>query len=126
MPPAGFQCKQCGYCCREISGAFQTCASEADIRRWQEADRDDILAWVVSMALGDQFVHDLWIDPETGEDATGCPWLQKMPGQNRYICRIQDLKPDHCRNYPHSRQHAEETGCPGFGPEPGAMKLSGL
>jgi Fe-S-cluster containining protein len=43
-----------------------------------------------------------------------CPWLRKVPGQNRYVCRIHDLKPDHCRRYPRSRRHVERTGCPGF------------
>ncbi len=26
----------------------------------------------------------------------------------------EDVKPEHCRNYPKSRKHAEETGCRGF------------
>jgi Fe-S-cluster containining protein len=40
-----------------------------------------------------------------------CPWLRKLPNQDKYICRIHDLKPEHCRAYPKSRKHALKTGC---------------
>jgi hypothetical protein len=32
-----------------------------------------------------------------------------------YVCRIQVLKPEICRNYLLSKKHAAETRCPGFG-----------
>jgi Fe-S-cluster containining protein len=77
--------------------------------------RDDILEWVVPVALGDiVFAYDIWMDPETGEDVSRCPWLRKLPNVDRYICCIQDTKPELCRDYPESRAHAEETECPGF------------
>ena len=59
-------------------------------------------------------IYDIWISPRTGDDVERCPWLRKLPGRNRYICRIHDAKPEHCRIYPQSREHAEKTGCPGF------------
>ena len=31
MPPAGFKCKQCGNCCLNLMGAFETCATEEDV-----------------------------------------------------------------------------------------------
>ena len=96
MPPNGFKCKQCGNCCLNLTGAFQACASEADIRRWEEAGRD------------------IWVNPRTGDDVARCPWLRKVPGADKYSCRIHDVKPDHCRRYPVSRKHAERTGCGGF------------
>ena len=52
--------------------------------------------------------------PKTGDDVSRCPWLRKVRGKDQYVCRIQDVKPDLCRDYPLSREHAEETGCPGF------------
>jgi len=110
-----FQCRQCGHCCINVSGAFSTCATRADIERWETAGRDDILAWVGMIVLGDSVVYDLWVDPETGDDVSQCPWLGKVHGQDRYFCRIHDLKPDHCRAYPKSRRHADETGCPEAG-----------
>jgi Fe-S-cluster containining protein len=115
MPPANFKCKQCGNCCLNLSGAFDVCATEEDIRLWEENDRADILAWVDAIHIGeDHFVYDIWINPRTGDDVVRCPWLRKLPGQNKYICRIQDMKPEHCREYPLSREHAESTGCLGF------------
>ena len=114
MPPDGFKCKQCGNCCINLNG-FSTCASDADMRRWEAAGRTDILEWVDMIEVGDQRIYDIWLDPRTDEDVSCCPWLYRLPGEERYICRIHDVKPDVCRDYPVSREHAEETGCPGFG-----------
>jgi Fe-S-cluster containining protein len=97
-----------------LGDAFATCASETDVRRWEEAGRYDILEWVASIAVGESYIYDIWINPKTGEDVPRCPWLRKVRGADRYVCRIHDLKPDHCRRYPQSREHAAKTGCPGF------------
>jgi Fe-S-cluster containining protein len=110
MPPEGFVCKQCGHCCLHL-GAYQTCATEEDIASWEEHGRDDLLDWVIQIAPG---VYDIWMNPETGDYVNRCPWLDRKPGQGKYICRIQALKPEICRDYPVSKEHAEETGCPGF------------
>lgn len=100
-----FICKQCGHCCLNLR----------DVRQWQEHDREDVLAWVGPVSAGDEVLaYDIWISPATGDDVARCPWLRKLPGKNRYICRIHEMKPSHCREYPHSREHAEKTGCPGF------------
>jgi len=112
--PDTFKCKQCGNCCLNLRDAFASCAFEADVRRWEEAGRADILQWVAPIPVGDTYVCDIWVDPKTGEDVTRCPWLRKVRGSDKYTCRIHDLKPDLCRRYPISRKHAEETGCKGF------------
>mgnify|MGYP005839160571 CR=1 FL=1 len=111
-----FSCTQCGHCCLNLPGAIDTCATEEDIRHWEENGRADILAWVGVISLGEgHYTYDIWIDPATGEGVARCPWLRKLPGQNKFICRIQDMKPAHCRSYPLSREYAKNTGCPGFG-----------
>ena len=116
MTQRGFVCRQCGQCCLNLGDAFTTCATDEDVRRWEAAGRYDILAWVDPIAVGgDQYVFDIWVSPRTGEDVNRCPWLRKVRGEDRYVCRIHDLKPDHCRRYPTSRRHAAETGCPGYG-----------
>ena len=61
-----------------------------------------------------RFVYDIWISPKTGDDVARCPWLRKLPGKEKYACRIHDVKPVHCREYPRSREHAAETGCKEF------------
>jgi len=88
---------------------------DEDVQRWELEGRTDILAWVDPIPLGNyQFIYDIWISPKTGDDVQRCPWLRKLPKQNKYICRIHDTKPEHCLEYPWSRKHAEETGCRGF------------
>jgi|GEM_PF-1985135 len=111
VPPEEFSCKQCGNCCLNLN-AHQSCATEEDVALWEENGRDDILEWVDEMIPG---VHDIWIHPQTGEDVSRCPWLRKLPRQEKYVCHIHDMKPEMCRNYPLSRQHAGETGCKGVG-----------
>ena len=114
MPPKDFKCKQCGHCCQNLYDAFSTCATEDDIAMWQNEGREDILEWVAPIQLGTHFIYDIWINPVTHDDVQGCPWLRKLPKQDKYVCRIHDFKPEHCRAYPRSRKHASKTGCKGF------------
>jgi Fe-S-cluster containining protein len=93
--------------------AFATSADTEDVDRWEREGRFDILEWV-DLSLRDLGMMDLWLDPTTGDEATRCPWLRKVPRQDRYVCRIHDTKPRHCREYPKSKKHASMTGCPGF------------
>lgn len=115
MPPKIFKCKQCGNCYLNLSDAFQTSVSDEDVAMWDMKGRFDILEWVNSIHLGEEhYIHDIWINPKIGDDVWRCPWLRKLPKQDKYICRIQDVKPEHCRKYPKLKGHAEETGCRGF------------
>ena len=112
MPPKGFKCIQCGQCCLNLLDAFSTSVSEDEIKIWQQKGRDDILEWVDPIHVGgDQYVYDIWISPTTGDDVKRCPWLRKLQNRNKYICRIHEVKPEHCRAYPKSRSHAKRTGC---------------
>jgi len=115
MPPKGFKCKKCGQCCLNLLDAFSTSVSEDDIKMWDSERRYDILEWVDPIHVGGgQYVWDIWISHVTGDDVKRCPWLMKLPNQDKYICRIHDVKQEHCRNYPKSRKHALKTGCRGF------------
>lgn len=109
-----FHCLQCGHCCRTLGDAFATSADTEDVDRWEREGRFDILQWV-DLRLRDVGMMDLWIDPTTGEEVVRCPWLRKVPREDRYRCRIHATKPRHCREYPHSKKHALMTGCPGLG-----------
>jgi Fe-S-cluster containining protein len=66
-------------------------ASASDLERW-ETDRPDIAAY----SRGGK----IWIDPATGAQLLRCPWLQKLPDQEKYICRIYQDRPEDCRYYP--------------------------
>ena len=83
-------CNQCGKCCKHYSdGGLSAEASEID---WWEEHRPDIF----------RYVRDgkIWTDPASGKQLTSCPWLQKLPGQSRYICSIYDERPNDCKYYP--------------------------
>ena len=115
MPPKDFKCRQCGNCCLNLRDAFSTVATDQDIEMWEREGRYDILEWVDPIYLDDKdCIYDIWINPITGDAVKRCPWLKKLPDQEKYICRIHDVKPKHCRAYPKSRKHALNTGCRGF------------
>ena len=108
-----FKCVQCGHCCLDLSDAYQTSVPESDIKRWKREQRFDILEWVGPF----EGMDEIWINPKTGEYVNRCPWLRKLPGQNKYICRIHETKPEHCRNFPKSKRHALDNDCKGFSTE---------
>ena len=108
-----FTCKQCGNCCLTLI-YFDSLTTE-DVDTWKRAGRKDILEWVGVFPKDDQEpVYRVWMKPGTREFVQGCPFLQKKPHENLWFCRIQDVKPKFCRQYPLSRKHAIMTGCPGF------------
>jgi len=109
-----FICKQCGNCCLNLWDAYQSSVDQSDIDMWKENLREDILEWVDPIDCGEgAVVYDIWINPRTGEDVIRCPWLRKLPEKNKYICRIHEVKPKVCREYPQTEKHAKETGCKG-------------
>ena len=38
--------------------------------------------------------------PDTGEQLMLCPWLRKLPNENKYTCDIYFDRPDDCKYYP--------------------------
>lgn len=115
MKRKGFSCRRCGHCCLSLVDAYRGCVSDDDLARWKSAGRGDILARIDSLDLGrGNILHLAWIDPETGEDADRCPWLLDLPEGAGHLCGIENIKPDHCRQFPGNRGHAVQTGCPGF------------
>ena len=105
-----FKCVQCGHCCLNLPDAYQACVPDSDVKRWKREQRFDILERVDTFAG----INDIWISPKTGEAVSRCPWLRKLPKKSKYICRIHETKPKHCRNFPKSKRHALDNGCIGF------------
>ena len=110
-------CNGCGKCCVKYTegagGAGLGCATERDLERLRE--RPDVLAWIPHMP------PDLWIHPATGEEAMRCPWLRKLLNRTVYKCRIHDVRPDICRNYPLDKEQMRNDGCEML--EPGDWEL---
>jgi Fe-S-cluster containining protein len=109
-----FVCRQCGRCCRNLDYHDELTAE--DVARWTTLGRHDILNWVgIFKAVGEKkTTYRIWMTPGTRKLAEVCPFLKKLPTENRWICSIHKVKPSICRNYPVSRKHATMTGCPGF------------
>ena len=108
-----FHCHQCGRCCRALDYHHEV--TEADVTGWKSSDCRDILRWVEVTAGEDQQpAYRIWVSPKTGRLVTPCPFLKLDSTSNRWNCRIHDIKPGICRQYPVSRKHALMTGCLGF------------
>jgi len=108
-----FQCRQCGQCCLSLD--YHRECTEDDFDVWRKLGRTDIMEWVGFEDDGGKNVPKyIWVYPGTNQFTKVCPWLKKIPNENKYICRIHDVKPEICRQYPGTRKHALMTGCPGF------------
>ena len=83
-------CNQCGKCCTKYSDGGLSVMPE-EIEQWDEK-RPDILRFVAD--------GKIWMDPDTGEQLSLCPWLRVEPGSKRYSCDIYFDRPDDCRYYP--------------------------
>ncbi len=84
------ECNQCGKCCTRYGGGDLS-ASVGEIDWWED-HRPDIFSYVSD--------GKIWTSPVTGKQMLRCPWLRKLPKQNKYICRIYYNRPDECRHYP--------------------------
>ena len=108
-----FRCRRCGRCCRTLM--FHTECRVRDYALWESIGRKDIMDHVSLVRRDGKLVScRIWVKPGTREYVQGCPWLRKIPDQNRYECGIRDVRPEICRQYPGTRKHAEMTGCIGF------------
>ena len=87
-------CTHCGKCCFKYEGDnWLGSATEADMLLWL------IRAPEVLDYVGDNG-FELWVSPETGKEMQRCPWLDKLPIQEKYECQIHDVRPEVCRDYP--------------------------
>ena len=51
------------------------------------------------------------MDPDTGKQLELCPWLEKLPDQNKFTCTIYDDRPDDCKSYPVLIEDMIKDGC---------------
>ncbi len=83
-------CNQCGKCCT-LYGNGGLSVTDSEIG-WWETYRPEIADYVSG--------GKIWISPVTGKQMLRCPWLRKLPKQNKYVCRIYFDRPDDCKHYP--------------------------
>jgi len=87
-------CNQCGKCCLKYNGDdWLGSASEADMLFWLMR-KPEVLEYV------DDALRNLWTSPVTGRKMQRCPWLRKLPNQEKFTCRIHNVRPEVCRDYP--------------------------
>ena len=84
------ECNQCGKCCINYSDGGLS-ASASEIESW-DIYRPDIYRYVSD--------GKIWVNPDTGKQLERCPWLKKLPDQNKYTCDIYYDRPDDCKYYP--------------------------
>jgi Fe-S-cluster containining protein len=84
------ECNQCGKCCTKYSNGGLS-ASANEIEYWDNF-RPDIYRYVSD--------GKIWVNPDTGKQIELCPWLRKLPDQNKYTCNIYYDRPDDCKYYP--------------------------
>jgi Fe-S-cluster containining protein len=83
-------CLCCGKCCELFGGHLN--ASKADIERWRNLGREDLLNRVNRCGW-------IWVDPDTKRLEETCPFLRRTEPETAH-CAIHDVKPDICRAYP--------------------------
>ena len=108
-----FSCRQCGGCCKLLD--YHDALTTTDVEQWKQMGRQDILArGGVSRKADGKKTYRIWVEPGSTKLAERCPFLNHLTAENRWICRIHNVKPRICREYPVSRKHGIMTGCPGF------------
>jgi len=94
-------CNQCGKCCSKYSNGGLS-ASRSEIEYW-DIHRPDIYSYVSD--------GNIWMDPDTGKQIEVCPWLRKLPNQNKFSCDIYYDRPDDCKIYPATIEDMVKDGC---------------
>ncbi len=105
------KCKQCGKCCTDLVEAAHNVLTIEDVQPWIDEGREDILAWTTPFVDEDgETLYKIWVSPKTGKQVDRCPWVRKLPNKNKYICRIHDVKPSHCRAFKPGSKVAKSIG----------------
>ncbi len=104
----GFKCKQCGKCCLTTSHAD---ISKEDIDLWKNVGREDL--------YGPEMLEGWDYFGASGlfrnQSSFRCPFLRKKKNSEVYYCKIHNIKPIFCRQFPRDKKHAKEfCDCPGF------------
>ena len=95
------ECNLCGKCCTKYSNGGLS-ASDSEIELW-DVFRPDISSYVSG--------GKIWMSPDTGKQIELCPWLKKLPDQNKYICEIYYDRPDDCKHYPVTIEQMVDDEC---------------
>lgn len=70
-----------------------------------------LIEWARAGLVGEDYT-DLWVSPRDGSEPKRCPWLRKLARSDLYKCRIHEVRPPVCRNFPVDAEQAIRFGCP--------------
>jgi len=98
------KCNQCGKCCIKYNGDLGM-ATQKDLDVWK-LNKPEILNYIYS-----KMMPDIWLDPITGEEVDECPWLMNDNKKEIYSCKIDNFRPEVCRNYPVSINQMKNDKC---------------
>ncbi|OUS13345.1 zinc/iron-chelating domain-containing protein [Gammaproteobacteria bacterium 53_120_T64] len=94
-------CNSCGKCCTKYSnGGLSATASEIEF--W-DICRPEIARYVDE--------GEIWMNPDDGRQLALCPWLNKVPGEEKYLCGIYYDRPDDCKHYPVTIEQMMDDEC---------------
>lgn len=94
-------CNSCGKCCT-IYGNGGISPSDDDLEMWT-LFRPDISDFVKN--------GQIWFSPSTGLQLDHCPWLRKLPNEQKYTCDIYFDRPEDCKFYPTSVEEMIRDEC---------------
>lgn len=95
------ECNQCGKCCTKYGGGGLS-VSASEIELW-ELFKPEIIKHV--------YDGTVWTNPDTHKQLDQCPWLRRVPNQDKYTCNIYLDRPNECKSYPLTIEQMQEDGC---------------
>jgi Fe-S-cluster containining protein len=74
---------------------------------------DEIELWEIFRPDIYNYVYEggIWINPDTNQKLKQCPWLRRVPNQDKYTCDIYFDRPEDCRFYPVTIKQMVEDEC---------------
>ncbi len=101
-------CVNCVKCC--LAWGAVGVVTDNDIKKWIDNSADNILQYVPKE--GKTYSKEFWINLDTGEKLSVCPFLINCNG--KYGCKIYpkdgeiDLRPEICITYPGNKKCLKE------------------
>ena len=107
-------CTRCGKCCTKKSYIETMTATPEDIAKWWALGRNDILKWVEPWRYPkgngwSAMTFNMFVDA-AGRQRSKCPFF-KVDKEGCGGCKIHDVSPASCSQYPVDAEQMERDGC---------------
>lgn len=113
-----FKCQRCGRCCKELQGSLYL--TENEVKGWKKHIVKSNYGKFSAISFADILptgTADLFFHPIEERELFRCPFLRKLPGEDKYKCLVQRIKPQICQDFPFTengevRNDEEARMCP--------------